>query len=324
MTLAGLQSLLYDQLGYIQAPDAAVVRRLLGHMNQTQREILGMKGLTRLRRGLVTFDSVASSPFAVLPQAAVKILTITDRTNQLLLQPLSLSDLRADDPGLATSSSTPYGYLIDNLSASVAVQPSNASELFTKSTSASDDSTKEIFVEGFITGGYSRLASVAMNGVTAVSLGATITTWITVTKFYVALAAGGLTTAAGVITLHEDSGAGTELSRIGIGKRYPRYTRLQLYPTPTAALTYHADVELHIEDLVEATDEPYLPEDFHWLLNSGALIKEYTRKREYAALGQEAAIFRRGVADLKAFCNPQTTSKHARHSQLGSYYEDGT
>src|SRR5260221_8494845 len=118
-----------------------------------------------------------------------------------------------------------------------------------------------------------------MNGLTAVSFGATLT-WLQITKFYIQLGTGATTTAVGNVTLNSVSGLGAELSRITAGHSYARYSRLHLHPTPTQVNTYYADVVLHVEDLANADDEPFLPEDFHYLLKVGAKRKEYDKREK--------------------------------------------
>lgn len=329
MNLSTIEADLYRRLGYggtTGIPATEVITRLRAYVNQTQREILSMKGMSSLRRAVVPFTSVASDPYAVLPQCASRILSIVDRTGVYPLTVISVGDIEEADPSL-TSIGTPGYYAVVNLSSSVARNPLAAAELFAKSDSASDGATKEVFVEGILTGGYQRKASVTLNGTTAVSLGATITTWIQVNKFFVTLAAGGVSTAAGNITLHSVSGAGLELARISIGRSYPRYTRIQLYPAPAAATTYYAQIELRIEDMVESNDEPYIPEDFHYLLVSGGLLKEYQRKEQPAMVALERSVYANGIGDLQVHVArsvgvPGEERPHV--SQLGPWFPAGS
>lgn len=329
MNLQQIENTLYDRLGFdIANPETVVTTRLRRYVNDTYRRILGTRGCGKLRRRTLTFSSVASSPYAVLPQAATNLYTIQDRTNNWLLDPWTLNDLRGRDPGLTSGTANPYAFVVVNYASPVAKQPADASELFAKSDAASDGATKTVQLEGLTTGGYTRTASVAMNGTTAVSLGATITSWTDVTKFYLAPSSGTtLVTAAGNVTLHEDSGAGTELARITIGRAFPRYTLLHLYPTPATAQTYYADVDLHIEDMSSLADEPLLPEDFHWILVEGALEMEFVRLGRTEDARDRRSVIKGGVSDMKLFLrrkggNPMP--RDMRFSQLGSYYEPGT
>jgi hypothetical protein len=296
MNIAAIQSQVYDDLGYTQTPAAEVIRRLLRYANDTQRELVAMRGLARLRRSILTFASVANSPFAVLPQAAVRIAGITERTSQRYLREQTIQQLRAMDPGLTNLDSNPWAYVVINMTAANAVDLSTADDIWVKSTDAGDVGVA--YIQGTTTGGYSRTAQVTMTGVTAVALPGT--DWVDITKLYLSAAA------VGTVTFHQSTGVGTELARITIGRQIARYTRIQLYGTPTQALTYYADVDRHIDDFVNGGDEPYLPEDYHWLIPVGIRMKEYRKREKWEAVTLEKALWRDGVSSLKAFCRSVT------------------
>lgn len=301
MTLQDIENALYDRLGFDAAPATVVTTRLRRMVNETQREIMSQRGCSKLRRAILPFVTVAGDASAVLPQAAVNIIAIVDRTNNWVLQPVELQDLRADDPGFLVSGN-PDRYFVVNYAAPTARNPSDASVLYAKSDSVSDNSSKTVKVEGVNSGGNYFSLSAAMNGTTAVDVSGIGLTWLRLSKFYLAPSSGStLVTAAGTVTLHEDSGSGTEIARIAIGKRSARYTRLNLAPVPASVMTYYADVELHIDDMSSLADEPYLPEDFHWLLVAGALEKEWRRKGKTIDATEEARRLKRGIQDLKLF-----------------------
>ena len=159
-----------------------------------------------------------------------------------------------------------------------------------------------------------------MTGTTAVSFAST--DWIDIQKFYLS------TTAAGTVTLLEDSGAGTELSRIPLGRQSARYTLLHLWGTPTSALTFYCDVERHIENFVNPGDESYLPEDYHWLLTTGARMLEYEKRKDWPAYGVAKSEFKGGVDELKSWIRTKTDGGKGAYpqaySQLGPYFPAGT
>lgn len=294
MLLGQIELGLYDRLGYNSSPDSAVTRIIRTAINQTQRQILGMKPFARLRRAVLTCTSVANTPFMVLPQAAVSIAIITDRNNKYPLDEISLQELRFRDPGLTGTASNPNAYAILNYAAAVARDPAAQNSLWAVSDSAIDGSGISISIEG-TAGGYYRRASLTLNGTTAVNLASTISTWEHVTKFYASAVASGN------ISLLEGSGVGTELARIAPGHSSGRYTQLHLSPTPGSALTYYCDCELHVEDMVNVNDEPMIPEDFHFLLPCG-VMKMMHEKREKTTLWKiEDAMWTQGLKDLKVF-----------------------
>lgn len=333
MTLNDLEQDLYRRLGYnTSSPDTATQTRLRALINETQQEILSEPGMESLLNDEVTFASVASTPEYALPPVIARIKQVRETTNDRILLPQSQSWWRAAYPDPTATTGTP-DYWVDLGFAAVALQPSNASELFFVSTSASDDNTKKVFVEGYITGGYFRSASVAMNGITGVSLGASITSWIQVTKFYIGPASGTTaTTAAGTITLLEDSATvGTVLATIPIGQSYARYRQIALANCPSGAITYSVDFERDVVSMSNPQDEPLLPPRFHRLIGVGARMREYEKQDQgrYKAAQSEYLY---GLKRLKHYLFSQTVgmpnmrAQYApqRNSRLGAWYPAGT
>lgn len=328
MNLDTLEQTLYDRLGFASTPQAAVVRRLRSHLNQTQRAILRRRPMAAYRRSILTFTSVANSPFAVLPQAVTRIFAIQDRTNQRNLDEISLGALRDLDPGLTQSSSFPYAYVLMNPSSAVIQQPTVAGAIYVTSTVAGDDGTKTVRVEGIVTGGYPRIDSVALNGAAVVQIGIS-TGWINLRKISISLTSGaGPTTALGNISILGGAAGAELLSVIPPGRSLPRYSQIQLFPVPTGLSTYYADVELHIEDLATDSDEPLIPEDFHEILIEGALMREFEGQEENPLYDRAKIRYREVWVEL---CQHAARSADqdaemisTRWSQLGPYFPAGS
>lgn len=264
MTLRDIERSVYRRLNKgVNPPNAETQARIRLFINERHRRIL--RDYPRLRDDVIAFDTVASEPqYAIPEQGIVRINRICDVLNHRVLQQQPLAWLRAMDPN--PPEGTPYVW-VPNGYMQVHTQPADASEVFVKSTSASD--VNRCYVEGMVTGGDRRVAEVTMTGVTAVSLDATIATWAQIDKFYLSEAA------VGTVTLHADSGAGDELSQIAIGDTYAKFLSFLLYPTPSDVLTYTADIMRGIGDMSHPLDEPLLPADFHDLIAIGARLDEY-------------------------------------------------
>lgn len=273
MTLSELQAAVYEECAYQASPATAVTTRITRILNEGIRLIASDPGPARLLDSddPLSVASTASSPRLVLPESVAQVRAVTERTNDIALAAMSLPQYRRIDPDPATSTGTPTHYVPIGKVA-VAVQPADASEIFVKSTSASDTGTA--YIEGLITGGYRRTASVTMTGTTAVSLSASITSFIEIEDFYLSA------NAVGTVTLLEDSGTGTELARITIGQKRPRYYAVNLWPTPASAITYLVDYRREVLDLANATDEPPLPTDLHPMLVAYAVMREFEMKGE--------------------------------------------
>src|SRR5437762_13385667 len=90
MNLLEMESELFDNTGIDTSPDDRVVARYRRYLNSTYSQILRVKGLSRLRRRVLTFASVANTPFVVLPQAATRVIDVLERTNKWLLDDYTL------------------------------------------------------------------------------------------------------------------------------------------------------------------------------------------------------------------------------------------
>lgn len=265
MTLNEIEQDIYRRLNKATTPDTATQTRIRAFVNQRHRELLTLPDCQQLRDDVTTFDTVANTYRYALPQAVARVHRMWIGATEFPLSEQSLTWYRtvATDPTVQTGDPEVFVTLGQTR---VAVQPSNASAIYAKSTSAAD-TTQTLRIEGTITGGYRQSASVTLTGTTAVQIGS-LSTWTEIDTVY--LSAAG----AGTITIHEDSGSGTELARISIGQTMPRYWTVYLWPTPSAARTVSIDYAREITDMSNSTDEPLLPVDFHRLLVYGACMDE--------------------------------------------------
>ena len=266
MTFSAILADIYRRTGYATSPASDVVTRIKAFVNEVQRELLSEPGMEYLLNDIVTFASTASQATYGLTPAVARIKTLREATNRIKLHPMSLQEYRELYPDASSITGTPTRWCDLGFDA-VQVEPSDASEIFVISSSASDVGTA--YIEGFRSGGLPFTASVTMTGVTAATF--TLTDIIQITKFYISAAA------VGTLTLREDSGTGTILAQIPISKTNSRYRRIALIPTPSSAITYSLDFERNMTDLVNDNDEPFLPEKFHSLLATGARAKEYEK-----------------------------------------------
>ncbi len=324
MNLGQILTSIFDQLG-LDATKASpdVGRRITRHINTVQRELLSKKGIGARIRSVngLTLTTVANSPYVTLPQAMVSLRIIRNVTDNQILDEATVEDIRAQNPGNILTTTTPSLYAILGFAAPVAADPSAATQLSAVSTSASDGTGTAVSVEGVTTNGQYRKANISLNGVTPVNLDSA-TTWQNLTKFYLS------SPAAGDVSLKDSSG--NVLAVIASGRKFARYSRLLLGPTPSSAITLTLDGELHIEDMINAADEPYIPEDFHDLFELGALMKEYRSPRDKGTqYSQVKGEFIVRTAELRTWLRRPTglawnTQRAARYSQLGPYYRAGT
>lgn len=320
MNLGEIEATIYDSLNLestsLQTSASARIRR---YINLAYRQVMSTTGMAKLRRQVLPFSTIAGSPFATLPQVAVRIQGIVDRTNNHPLWEMALSNIRRDDPGLLASSSTPRFYDVMGMASPVTRDPSASGQCTAVSDAAGDTGATHTVYGEFVRGvGYPAIGSIALNGVTPVNIGPADS--IQVQKFYT-----GSVAAIGNIVLKD--GAGNELARIVAGRTSARYTRLMLYPTPSAVVVLHADVELHVETLANAQDEPLIPEDFGDVLVNGALYREYKKREKGPLYKAEYGEFRIRLGELRNFVLRPTGSATPRpeaFSQLGSNFPAGS
>lgn len=315
MTFLEIQQDIFRRTNKSTAPESETVTRIKAFVNQRHRTLLSKPGMDQLRDSTSTFASVSGTARVALPQALTKINSLYQTTNNWRLTEKSLDWLRTVDP--QQESGTPSVYVPKGYEA-VAVQPSDASSIFVKSSSASDTGTA--YIQGIRTGGILGSSSVTMTGATAAQIGS-FSDWVSIDKFWVS------TAAVGSITLHEDSGSGTELAQISIGRYRPYYFVILLWPTPAEVLTYSFDFTREILDLVQDTDEPYLPTDFHDLLSIGGRKDEY-EKMDDSRFGAASREYKEKYDDFIYWlqCRPSVrlipsgTSGRIGYSDLGGMY----
>ena len=324
MTFSEIASAVYDETGYQSSPASAITTRVKRFVNEGIRAILSEPGLSRLldSDSPATFASVASQARYVVPESVNRILAVSERTNDLALRVMSLDAYRHLDPDAASTTGTP-SHIVPIGRVAVAVQPTDASEIFVDSTDAGDTGTA--YIEGIVTGGYVRTASVTMTGTTAVSLSASITSFIEITDFYLSA------NAVGTVTLHEDASGGTELARITIGQKRPRYYGFYLWPTPAAAVTYYVDYRRELTELVQDTDEPPFGTDAHPALVAYAVMREREQKDDLQRYVIAKSRYDKALARLKYATQTiggeipvSGRQPRAGRSRLGAYYPADT
>jgi hypothetical protein len=322
MTRADLERAVYQECGHSDAPDTRIVTRIRRLLTEGVHAVLGEPGLAHLADSDTpsVVASVASQARYVVPESIAAIRHISDRTNDRTLVPMSLAAYRALDPDAASTTGTPTHYVpIGRVG--VAVQPTDASDIFVDSTSGSDTNTA--YLEGFITGGYQRRTAITMTGTTAISLG--ITSFLELNDFYLSHPA------VGTVTLHEDANGGTELARITIGETRPNYYGFYLWPTPAAVVSYYIDARRDVAPMTANTSEPPWPEDFHHLLVAYAAWREWMFKGDTDRSRDALQRYQVTLSRLKYFTQAQTDElpvmgrrRTVGHSRLGGYYPADT
>lgn len=271
MTLADLLADLYEAFQFQSTPATAVTTRFTRHLEKAHKAILRRPGLARLRDTLapLTFASEANRAIYGLPAAIGRVTRITDRTTMRDLDlSMSLVELRATDPGL-TAAGTPWAAV--PLGYRVIAQPPASTGLWAVSSSTAD-TTQSLQINGIrasnLQGGD---VNTTLTGQTRVALGggSAFTDYVDVQV--IALSAA----CAGIVTIYDAATSGNVIAQIAVGQTSPQYYCVQLYNTPTDAVTYYVDGTLRLVGLSDARDVPWLPDEFQDVLVARAEMFEY-------------------------------------------------
>ncbi len=330
MTFLELQNDALDAVLAINTGTSSEPRtRVKRAINTWQRRILQRPGYARLLRDFErTLTSANGQAIYGLGAPLGRLNALFDPTNRWPLVRRDLTWLRSQDPGLNISG-TPIAYVVRGWAATQ-IPPVNASQIW---AAASGATTEKIVWQFLLSDGSVVSGNTAANGATAVQLG-TASTVADVLDLHFASTTTGLT-----LTIREDSSVGTVLGLIGPAvantsgtapvATKARYLRVQLWPTPTAAIAYQCDFTREIADLVDDTDEPLLPPDYHYLLSLGAQHDEFRRMSDDRLSGVRSDL-EQGLTALNRWLWDLPTawgdSPYRRQpmSVLGSWFPAGT
>jgi len=265
----------YRRLRYASAPATAITTRLTAFANETHRETLSLPGISNLRDDTLPWTVVANYAKQGLPPIVARIRGITDRLNNQRLDQVPLGELRSNDPGQLFTGGYALQFAVVG-ERHVQIQPtSTGSGLWVASSSTSDNGA--VRVEAARLGGFqfydtqtTTLIGTTRVSVKSINATATVTDYIEVERFYM-----NSSVATGYISLYDAVTGGNTLATIPIGETFARYVTVELWPTPTTAYQVWVDYTRVIPELVNGTDEPLLPQDFHNLIGLGIRAKEY-------------------------------------------------
>lgn len=316
MILTDILAESYRRLGFAASPAAVDTTRLTGFANAEVKEVLSDPILSKLRRRTLPFSTIQDVATCTLPQAVTAIHSIVDRTNQRELDERDQAWIREQDPGRSFSSGTPEAFAVIDYASAIARQPSDSSQLLIKSSSASD--VQVAYIEIINADGYIQTANVTLTGVTALNIGPADS--VSILDLYLA------STAVGEVTLHEDTGSGTELAKIGIGKTRARYIMLEIFPTPSAVVTLHVDADVTITDLVNGTDESSIPDEFNEVIIYGVMQREFDKREKSDLANKHERSKGKWVSRLHFHMHRKASGDREtpHRSQLGPFYPQGS
>lgn len=331
MTFKELQDDALERCGYDFATASTEPRtRIKRWINQWHRRLLSDKRFTKLRDAKAPLATVANQFLYGIPPSIEKIDRIADtvlNNPQLVLRDQAW--LRAL-PQAEIATGTPQYYVPLGLHAITRFPASTGTGIWVASSSAAD-TTQTVRMEGIRVGGYPLIAGPAtVNGVTRVQVGAR-TDWVDLTRLFLSAVC------AGDLTIYDAAAAGNALGVIPIGQTSARYNLVQLFPVPSSVITYTVFGKLKFFDLVQDTDEPLWPYDYHYGLALAAHYQELATVKKQ--LAQANLMYKQDLeplvydqmldyvvnsADLIVVpFDGRRGSARAQGSNLGSYYPAG-
>lgn len=294
MTFADMQADVYRRLHYQATPATAIQTRVKAFLNETQRELVALPGMERLRDDQIAVTLTANRARCGLPPQVARVKAIVDRVNNHRLRQVTIAELRTSDPSQAFIGGYPLRFAPVGYS-DVQLQPAAATGLWVVS-SAAGDTTQSVKIQTITTGGHPYSDSVTVNGTTRAQVGttATRTDHVDVVKCYLSAVA------VGYVSLYDAAAAGTELVRIAPGQTRVRSLVIEVSPIQTVDTTEYVDYTRVIAEMVDDTDGSLLPPDFHWLVALGARLKEYEFTDD-TRLGQARADYLSGMNKLRSW-----------------------
>ncbi len=319
MTLGDLRTDVYADIGLTASPPTAVANQIDRYINKAHRMILREPGMSRLRDTLepLTFASASGRYIYGLPASLSRIRAVTERDTDRNLEPMTLNELRLVDPGF-NATGTPWAYVLHGYRPIKYVPASTG--IWAASSSAAD-TTQVARINGTRTTGLASGDQTAtLTGATRVALGS-FTDYVDVTS--IALSAVG----AGLVSFYDAAAAGNTIAEIAIGQTVANYFVIQLYPQPTATITYYVDGTLKIPTLDNAAEAPLIPEEFHDLLAAYARMRWYETTTEQAKAGEAKEEYAIGLSRLKHYVASQPAEipilgrpHRRRFSRYGSWF----
>jgi hypothetical protein len=266
LTFLQLQDQTLRACGHTTAATSEPRTRVKAEINAWQRRILTRPGYSRLLRDSEnTFTTVAGQRVYGLGMQLGRLLGIQAVTDRTVLALRDTAWLRR--VGVISSSGTASAYVPRGWFP-VQTNPTIATGIFANSSSVAD--TTQIVDWEFTAASLNRIAGqTTLNGTTPVQLG-TSTTVVEVVRLSLR------TPAAGIVEIGTTPGSGNVLT-LPIGQLSSRFLHVELFPSPSSALEYRIDFTREIADMVNDTDQPLLPPDYHHLLAMGAEYDEWRK-----------------------------------------------
>lgn len=228
---------------------------------------------TWLRRK-TTFATVSGTADYVLERDIDKIAIVRQTASPYKLIQVPDDIFYRDNPD-PSASGNPYWYRLWEMTG-LSTRMTAADTISVVSSSTSDGTSFTVTVSGYING-ILNSEELTLNGTTVVT---TTKTW-DAREVYVSKSAR----TTGNLTVKAVS-ANTTILTLGREETSPRFKVINLYPTPSSAITVYVEYYKPIRELINDSDAPEFHEKFHYVVRLGTIAKVYQflgKTTDYAA-----------------------------------------
>lgn len=269
MTFLELQNQTLRACGHPTAAVSEPRTRVKAELNAWQRRILTRPGYSRLLRDSeTTFYTVPNQATYGLGIAMGRLLgvqAVVDRTVLALRDTAFLRRAGTTQTLGSASCYIPRGWFpVYKHPAGATVTASSTNAADTTQIIDWDVSTTPVSGHGAI---QRHTGTTTLNGIVPVNIGGGLLGITEIVRLTLR------TPAAGTVSF----GGSAEYLELQPGQTSARYLHVTLFPTPASAVEYRIDYTREIADMVQDTDVPLLPPDYHHLLALGAEYDEWRK-----------------------------------------------
>ncbi len=234
-----------------------------------------------------TLATVASQEDYELPRDVDKIYLIRQITSPSVLRFIEDRDFYLQIP-YPTASGNPFWYRIFE-ETGVAVVLSADDRVSIVSSSATGDTTQTISVVGYASDdGIKDSETIALNGITTVN---GTKTWKANKPLRISKSAA----TTGTVTIKKYTAPLTTILTLGPEDKSAYFKIASFYPIPSAVITMYLEYFTRIRIMANDSDTPDIPEEWHWVIEQGAVAKILAYRENEAGTIVAQKLYAEGV-----------------------------
>ena len=233
-----------------------------------------------------TLATVANQEDYELPRDVDKIYLIRQITSPTVLRFIEDRDFYLQIP-YPTASGNPFWYRIfEETGVAVVLSTDDKVTIVSSSTS---DTTQTISVVGYASAdGIKDSETISLNGTTTVN---GTKTW----KAGKALRISKSAKTVGTVSIKEFTTPYTTILTLGPEDKSAYFRIVSFYPIPSAVITMYLEYFTRIRIMANDSDTPDIPEEWHWVIEQGAVAKVLAYRENEAGTIVAQKLYAEGV-----------------------------